>query len=106
MNTETEICYICLDNLDFTFGNLKCGCFNRYHTICLEKWLLLENNCPICKKKINETQMQNKNINRDDEDNMDNIFYTINKYELYQLVVYFILLLSVNHIIYICFLKQ
>ena len=47
MNTETEICYICLDNLDFTFGNLKCGCFNRYHTICLEKWLLLENNCPI-----------------------------------------------------------
>lgn len=65
-----EMCYICLEKLDdaciyYSGQKLKCGCLNRYHTICLNTWLLIQNKCPICKEKINETE------NKNDDDNND-----------------------------------
>ena len=98
MNDECiERCYICLENLYDVSGNLKCGCFNRYHTNCLETWLLIQNECPTCKKKINEI----KNNSRDEDENSDNpLVYFISVY-----IIYFIALLSINHLIYIYFKK-
>lgn len=95
-----EKCYICLEKLYDVCDNLKCGCVNRYHTMCLDTWLLVKNKCPICKKKINEI----KNDNVDDND----IFYNPLAYFITVLSVYiihFILLFSINHFIYIYFSK-
>lgn len=115
MNADCiERCYICLENLDDTSGNLKCGCFNRYHTNCLETWLLIQNECPICKKKMNE----NKNNNRDEEENGDDddnfeleledndIFYNPLVYFISVYIVYFIVLFLFNHFIYLFFMKK
>jgi hypothetical protein len=90
-----ERCYICLENLYDHCHNLKCGCLNRYHTNCLETWLLIQNKCPICKKIINETQIQAKNYNLNTNDNND---YEEDNFELevddndifYNPLVYFI----------------
>lgn len=117
MNAECiEMCYICLENLDNVSGNLKCGCFNRYHTNCLETWLLIQNECPTCKKKINEI----KNDNHDEEDDEDHgndyidfelevddndIFYNPLAYFISVYIIYFIVLFSINHFIYIYFSK-
>jgi len=117
MNTDcTEKCYICLENLDGVPDNLKCGCFNRYHTNCLETWLLVQNECPICKKKMNEHETQNNN-NRDEEENGDDfeleleldnnyIFYNQLVYFISVYIVYFIVLFLFNHFIYLFFMKK
>ena len=98
-----EKCYICLENLDGVPGNLKCGFFNRYHTNCLQTWLLIQNECPICKKKMNE----NKNNNRDDDDDFElelddnDIFYNPLVYFIsVYIIIYFIAFFSINHFIY------
>lgn len=110
MNDECiERCYICLENLYDVSGNLKCGCFNRYHTNCLETWLLIQNECPTCKKKINEIKNNNRDEdeNSDDEDfelelNDNNIFYNplvyfisvyiIYLYYIFYLIIYYLYL--------------
>jgi len=115
MNSDCiERCYICLENLNDVDGNLKCGCFNRYHTNCLETWLLIQNECPICKKKMNEI----KNNNRDEEENVDHdddfelevddndIFYNPLVYFISVYIVYFIVLFLFHHFIYLFFMKM
>ena len=122
-------CYICLEKLYDLCDNLKCGCVNRYHTMCLDTWLLVKNKCPICKKKINENETQNKNDDEeDDEDDEEDddeedddeedddtfeldlvlvvddnnpLVYFISVY-----IVYFIVLFSINHFIYLFFMKK
>jgi hypothetical protein len=114
----TEKCYICLENLDDVSGNLKCGCINRYHTNCIHTWLLVKNECPICKKKINEHKTQNENNNGDEEENGDDdddfelevddndIFYNPLVYFISVYIVYFIALFLFNHFIYLFFMKK
>ncbi|XP_028763670.1 probable E3 ubiquitin-protein ligase ZFP1 [Neltuma alba] len=48
---ETDSCIICLDEYknQETVGILDCG--HEYHAVCLKKWLLLKNVCPICKSE-------------------------------------------------------
>lgn len=113
-----ERCYICLENLvddvnGFTSSNscndnnnnnnnnLKCGCFNRYHIHCLDTWLSIKNKCPICKKKINETEEDEFELEVDDND----IFYNPLLYFITVYFIYFIVLFSINHFIYIYFLE-
>jgi hypothetical protein len=115
MNADCiERCYICLENLYDYCDNLKCGCLNRYHTNCLETWLLIQKKCPICKKIINEMQTQAKNnfnYNDNEEDNFElevddnDIFYNPLVHLIYVYIVVFIVLFSINHIIYIYFSK-
>ena len=73
MNNDNslEMCYICLENLVLDLNNkyLKCGCLNRYHTDCLYAWCVVQNKCPICRKKINDLDLEV----RDNDDN--DIFY-------------------------------
>lgn len=42
-------CVICLDTKSDI--SVKC-CKSNYHTTCLEKWLKINNICPICRKHI------------------------------------------------------
>ncbi len=117
MNAECiEWCYICLEKLDDVSGNLKCGCFNRYHTNCLETWLVIKNVCPTCKKKINEIKNDNHDEGEEDgnNDNEDfelevddnDIFYNSLVYFIYVYIVYFIVLFLFNHFIYLFFMKK
>ena len=124
---ENEKCYICLENLDgvytsplYNHGNrnhLKCGCLDRYHRHCLNTWLSIQNKCPICKKKINETENMvcvinnnNNEINYHDDDfelEVDDnyIFYNPLVYFIFVYIVYLTILLSINYFIYNYFLK-
>ena len=111
MSECTEKCYICLEKLYDVCDNLKCGCVNRYHTMCLDTWLLVKNKCPICKKKINENETQNKNDDEEDDDTFElelddyDIFYNPLVEFISVYIVYFIVLFSINHFIYIYFSK-
>jgi hypothetical protein len=114
---EIEKCYICLENLNddvvyrFPLYHLKCGCLNRYHTHCLSTWLSIQNKCPICKKKINETQniddgVINNDLNDDDFDlevDDNDIFYNPLASFIFVYIVYFIILLSINYLLIIIF---
>lgn len=118
---DIEKCYICLENLDDMYGfpfdcnhtHLKCGCLNRYHTPCLNTWLSIQNKCPICKKKINETEttdgiISNNNNNEINDDNDDfdlevdenDIFYNPLAYFIFVYIVYFMVLFSINYLLY------
>jgi hypothetical protein len=102
-----ERCYICLEKLNEECDKLKCGCFNRYHAICLDAWIAVQNKCPICKKKIIEMQSPIKNYNNhnyNEEDNND-IFYNPLVRFIYVYIVYFIVLFLFNHVIYLFFMK-
>jgi hypothetical protein len=114
MNSDCiERCYICLENLNDVDGKGKCGCFNRYHANCLETWLLIQNECPICKKKINETQnkIYHEEVQEEEEDNIElevddnDIFYNPLVRFIYVYIVYFIVLFLFNHVIYLFFMK-
>ena len=76
MNNDNslEMCYICLEKLDLNSNNkyLKCGCLNRYHADCLYAWRIVQNKCPICRKKINEIK-EDKDFELEVDDN--DIFY-------------------------------
>ncbi len=113
---EIEKCYICLENLDddvyrLPLYYLKCGCLNRYHTPCLDTWLSIQNKCPICKKKINETQNIDDGViinelNGDDFDlevDDNDIFYNPLACFIFVYIVYFIILLSINYLLIIIF---
>ncbi len=109
-----ERCYICLENLNQEYDKLKCGCFNQYHTICLDAWIAVQNKCPICKKKIIEMQSPSKNYNLNHNDNDDNeednielelhdnhIFYNPLVYFVSVYIVYFIVLYILWYFIFI-----
>ena len=46
-------CFICLNNIEKNekFVLLSCDCNNSYHETCVEKWLVKNYTCPICKYK-------------------------------------------------------
>jgi hypothetical protein len=109
-----ERCYICLEKLNDECDKLKCGCFNRCHTICLDAWITVQNKCPICKQKIIEMQTPTKNYNFNDNDNEEDnfelelelddndIFYNPLVYFVSVYIVYFIVLfLNNSYIIFI-----
>jgi hypothetical protein len=84
--------------------------------MCLDTWLLVKNKCPICKKKINENETQNKNDDEEDDDTFEldlvlvvddnDIFYNPLVYFISVYIVYFIVLFSINHFIYLFFMKK
>ncbi|KAJ1410230.1 Zinc finger, RING-type [Sesbania bispinosa] len=47
---ENEICSICQEEYvnGEQLGRLDCG--HKYHLSCIKQWLVLRNNCPICKQ--------------------------------------------------------
>jgi len=100
-NDDFETCYICLENIDnYIFNDNKflvCGCFNRFHSNCIEIWYSLHNNCPIYKKKIMNEEETNKNEFLEIDDDND-IFYPIFIYIIVYLgiLLYFIYLLCGN----------
>jgi len=57
-------CFICLHDVDNdlftvqlhnqTFYTTKCDCNGLVHTGCLEKWICINNSCPICRVPVDK----------------------------------------------------
>lgn len=49
--TSSEVCAVCI--VDYKKGDLqrKLPCNHKFHKDCIDKWLLIKNNCPVCKTK-------------------------------------------------------
>lgn len=52
--TSSQICAVCI--VDYKKGDLqrKLSCDHKFHKECIDKWLLIKNNCPVCKTKAIE----------------------------------------------------
>jgi hypothetical protein len=65
-NHECFICYELKDEenqypiqlLNQDYYSKMCSCNSYVHLICLHKWVILHNNCPICRKYIEKNKKQ------------------------------------------------
>lgn len=44
-------CPICCEKIGNKFVILSCQCHDLYHTICIDKWIQIDNSCPTCRQK-------------------------------------------------------
>lgn len=53
MNTEENLCSICLDTLneEKSIETLE-SCSHTFHMECLQKWFLRQGNCPLCRGNV------------------------------------------------------
>lgn len=49
---EKEECIICLDEIEEEWRELECH--HRYHKKCIEDWIIVKAQCPLCMKRIND----------------------------------------------------
>ncbi|XP_076913773.1 putative E3 ubiquitin-protein ligase HIP1 [Bidens hawaiensis] len=44
---EADTCSVCLCDRGKKIGRLECG--HQYHAVCIKRWLLSKNSCPMCR---------------------------------------------------------
>ena len=47
-----DICVICLESMNINDQIIKFNCNHIYHKKCISEWVLINDNCPICKDKL------------------------------------------------------
>jgi hypothetical protein len=55
------ICTICLDKINE--NNVKLICNHNFHKKCLDKWLSINNSCPLCRCNVNSNIIIGKVFN-------------------------------------------
>jgi hypothetical protein len=66
---DEDLCIICLDKTDYKKSKeennsedeknqLLCDCQYFIHPQCFNEWIIVENNCPICKTLLNKEEEQ------------------------------------------------
>jgi hypothetical protein len=61
MNSNNDICCICLDDFKKNSSVIQVECCNgKFHTNCLWKWQCIKDNCPLCRYEENN-QINNFN---------------------------------------------
>jgi hypothetical protein len=55
--SEKEECIICLEE-EGEWRTL--GCQHRYHAVCIEKWMRVNERCPVCMRNIPEMEMEER----------------------------------------------
>jgi len=53
---EKEECIICLDEVEQEWKELECH--HRYHKKCINTWITINNQCPVCKRHIHESGLE------------------------------------------------
>lgn len=48
---EAEKCVICLDELKYNDDASKLACGHDFHFECIKNWIMVKNECPLCKQK-------------------------------------------------------
>lgn len=62
-NQRSKVCGICTDDFAITEQGDPAGianCSHWFHMGCLEKWLKLKTNCPVCRKDVDEVLWANQ----------------------------------------------
>ena len=52
MSEESEICTICLEDLDNREDNYALNCNHKFHRDCITRWLHTSPNCPLCREPV------------------------------------------------------
>jgi hypothetical protein len=60
-----EPCPICFEDIKKD-NEFITGCSHRFHSVCINKWLENNNNCPMCRKKIKFANIHEQQINHID----------------------------------------
>ena len=47
---DTEDCSICLEKLIDDDIEIELPCKHRFHIYCIQKWVGINKNCPLCRK--------------------------------------------------------
>ncbi len=42
-------CPICIENIEYKENLYITYCFHKFHKECIERWLYIKKNCPICR---------------------------------------------------------
>lgn len=45
-------CCICLENIELKETTTDIGCSHKFHSNCIDVWILNNPNCPVCKIKV------------------------------------------------------
>lgn len=53
---EHQQCSICLDEMDCFTPVVELRCAHRFHSTCLQKWLLCAPRCPLCNLDVRQCQ--------------------------------------------------
>jgi len=62
-------CLICLDSKHVDLFQLNPNCQHRMCFICLDKWINISHNCPVCNQSlVNHNLYDNNNDNDNDDD--------------------------------------
>lgn len=59
-NTSKMNCVICLQNTKNMY--IQLGCSHCFHKCCLDKWLNINNTCPLCRIVINNGENDGNDI--------------------------------------------
>lgn len=51
VSTNT-LCSICLDEENSSENWVKLSCEHKYHKLCIEKWLITNLTCPLCRREV------------------------------------------------------
>lgn len=54
METKNQECGICLNSIRSESENYITRCNHKFHNKCITHWLLLNTNCPICRKELDK----------------------------------------------------
>ena len=83
INSNNEKCLICLE--DFIENNqvLYLPCSHLFHSVCILRWLLDNNKCPICNSPfMNYTSKIDNKLHELTKDNLSNINKKKKEFEL------------------------
>ncbi|KAI3839157.1 hypothetical protein MKX03_032787 [Papaver bracteatum] len=52
MNSQREVCSICLEEFGTQRQVMHLPCFHKYHSDCLQPWLTNHSHCPYCRTQV------------------------------------------------------
>ena len=56
---ENEVCSICLENMEIgSEARSLPGCSHRFHTECINDWLIRRPHCPYCRRQITQAELE------------------------------------------------
>jgi len=68
-NDNNYRCTICLSEFQIGEKESTLPCLHMYHTNCIEKWIIRDRSCPVCKYDISLDSILAKNIVEDNNNN-------------------------------------
>jgi hypothetical protein len=68
---SSEDCSICWDSVELGGEITVLACSHSFHLECINQWCRVGDNCPLCRRRLSETQCENASIYCDDSEDQD-----------------------------------